>query len=120
VTRGNNVIDLIAPPPSCLTVSREAWSKTPAVIREEILRMAAEFATGFEKYRPAAERWGDLAEFDEMATKGNTTVKEALSKYIAVESQLRRNPEEALLGLMDSLGIDAHEWARAVMAADAA
>src|SRR5439155_22610434 len=45
---------------------------------------------------PISERDADLGEYHEMATKGGTTVKEALSKYVNMENVLRADPVKGL------------------------
>lgn len=44
--RDSNVIEMIEPAPDRFNLSREEWAKTPAVIREEILRMHREMNEG--------------------------------------------------------------------------
>jgi hypothetical protein len=114
--KGNNVVEMITPAPAGFTVSREDWAKTPAVIRDEILRMEKEFAAGFEKYRPAAERDAALAEFHQMAESKGTTLKAALSRYTALENLLRAYPVKGLEAIFENLDMDPREWAQRVLA----
>lgn len=54
----SNVIELIEPAPEGFNVSREEWSRTPEVLRAEIIRMHTELAEGVEitKDRAAGRR----------------------------------------------------------------
>jgi hypothetical protein len=101
----SNVVDLF-PIPEGLNFRREAWAATPAVLRDEIIRMAKEFKAGFEKYRPAAERDASMQEFHDMAAAGGTTLKAALEKYVAVEQRLREDPRAEICRIIARVGID--------------
>jgi hypothetical protein len=47
-------------------------------VKAEVARMEREMTAGIEKHRAKAERDDTLIEFDDMATKSGTTVKDAL------------------------------------------
>ncbi|MGC2776837.1 MAG: hypothetical protein WA418_14510 [Bradyrhizobium sp.] len=99
-------MDIIDPPPASWKISREAWASTPEVIRIEALRAVKELVAGFEKYRSAADRDAELADFHQMAKAGGTTVKEALRKYITTESLIRTDPVEGIRRLAAGMGVD--------------
>jgi hypothetical protein len=67
---------------------------------------------GIEKYRPAAERDVDLAEYDALAAAGGTTLAEALRKYVGVEQRLRENPVAEICMLITKAGKDPVEFFR--------
>src|SRR6185312_14432959 len=77
------------PPSRASPDAKKDWANTPPSVRGEFNRAVKELTAGLEKYRPAAERDSEIAEFHELAKKGGTTVKEALSKYVGMENQLR-------------------------------
>jgi predicted transcriptional regulator len=77
--------------------------------------MEAEFKAGFAKYKTAAERDASLAEFHEMAAKGNTTVKEALSKYVNMENVLRADTVKGLELIAKNAGMSLREVAAKVL-----
>ncbi|WP_316178250.1 MULTISPECIES: hypothetical protein [unclassified Bradyrhizobium] len=108
-------MDIIDPPPSSWKISREAWAATPEVVRAEALRAVAELARGFERYRPAAERDADLAEFHAIAAAGGTTVKQALRNYIGMENMLRSDPEAGIVALCHHMDLDPVDLATAVI-----
>jgi hypothetical protein len=82
----------VSPPRRFSNKAKEKWAEAPEEVRAEVARMEEELTAGFKKHRAAAARDADLAEFHDRAAKGNTTVKEALSKYVAMEDVLRADP----------------------------
>jgi hypothetical protein len=115
MTKGSNIVEMIEPAPDCLKISREAWSRTHPELRAEILRMEKEFAAGFEKYRPAAERDAEMAEWHEYAAAKNTTLPEALGRYVTMQRLLESNPLLALQIIARNTGLDLEAWARGVL-----
>lgn len=102
------------PPPARFSAAaKERWAEAPDEVRAEVTRAVTELTKGFEKHREAATRDADLNEFHEMATKGGTTVKEALSKYVGMEQALR-NPatrDQGIEAIFANVGISSREWA---------
>jgi hypothetical protein len=102
----------LPPPPARFSPAAKAeWDTAPETLRAEVTRMEAEFKAGFAKYKIAAERDADLAEFHERAAKGGTTVKEALSKYVNLEDQLRADPIKGLAIICQNVGLSLREVA---------
>jgi hypothetical protein len=109
-------IAAVSPPPSRFSpVAKAAWDAAPESVRAEVSRMEAEFKAGFAKYKTAAERDASLAEFHDMAAKGKTTVKEALSKYVNMENQLRADPVKGLEIICQNVGMSLREVAAKVL-----
>jgi hypothetical protein len=106
--KGNNVVEMVQPAPDCLNISREAWAKTPAVVRDEILRMHGELAKGIEKYRPAAERDAGLAEYHGLAAKSGKNLRDVIGGYVAMEHVFR----------VENIGIDPKKVAAQALAAE--
>jgi hypothetical protein len=102
----------LPPPPARFSPAAKAeWDTAPETLRAEVTRMETEFKAGFAKYKIAAERDADLAEFHERAAKGGTTVKEALSKYVGMEQQLRADPIRGLEIICQNVGLSLREVA---------
>jgi hypothetical protein len=109
-------IAAVSPPPSRFSpVAKAAWDAAPESVRAEVSRMEAEFKAGFAKYKTAAERDASLAEFHDMAAKGKTTVKEALSKYVNMENQIRADPVKGLEIICQNVGMSLREVAAQVL-----
>lgn len=100
------------PPPARFSqAAKEKWAEAPEEVRAETERAVSELTKGFEKHRAAAERDAGLAEFHEMAAKGQTTVKEALAKYVGMENLLRTSPEKGIEEIFKNVGLSPKEWA---------
>ncbi|MDB5604270.1 MAG: hypothetical protein JWP25_1170 [Bradyrhizobium sp.] len=106
----------VSSPPARFSADAKAeWDTAPETIRAEVSRMAMEFTAGFAKYKAAAERDASLAEFHDIAAKGKTTVKEALSKYVNMENQLRADPVKGLEIICQNVGMSLREVAAKVL-----
>src|SRR6185312_5779330 len=93
--------------------AQDRWAEAPEEVRSEVARMEKELVAGFEKHRAAATRDAELSDFHEMATKGGTTVKEALSKYVGMENALRNEAtrDKGIEAIFANVGISPREWA---------
>jgi hypothetical protein len=100
-----------APPARFSPTAKAEWHTAPETLRAEISRMEKEFTAGFAKYKAAAERDAGLAEFHELAAMGGTTVKEALSRYVGMENQLRADPVKGLELIANYAGLSLRDVA---------
>jgi hypothetical protein len=108
----NDGIAAIEPAPRRFTAAAvEDWASTPKTVRAEVLRLEAELTAGLKKHQAAAARDADLARFHERATKGGTTLKEVLVRYVSIEDMLRTDPDRGLETVFRSLEISPWEWA---------
>src|SRR6185437_9570300 len=103
------------PPSRASPDAKKDWANTPPSVRGEFNRAVKELTAGIEKYRPAAERDSEIAEFHELAKKGGTTVKEALSKYVGMENQLRADPIKGLEIICQNAGLSLRDVAAHVL-----
>jgi hypothetical protein len=105
-------MDVIEPPPTRFTAAaKEAWASVPETVRAEVLRLERELIAGLKKHQAAAARDADLADFHDRATKGGTTLKKALTKYVSLEDLLRTDLERGLDAVFQNLGKSPREWA---------
>lgn len=89
-----------APPARFRLSNPESWAKSDPEVRSEIKRAITELEGGIEKYRPSAERYEQVRQFDEMAQKSGTTLPEAMSRYVQTEMALMsNNPQERISAL---------------------
>lgn len=108
--------DATKPPPSRFSPdAKEKWAETPEPVRAEVQRAVTELTKGFEKHRAAAERDSSIAEFHDLAAKGNTTVKEALGKYVGMENQIRADPIKGLEIICQNAGLSLRDVAAHVL-----
>ncbi len=115
VSNGKPSHALSLPPARFSTDAKAAWDTAPETVRAEVSRLEREFTAGFAKYKIAAERDASLAEFHDMAAKGGTTVKEALSKYVNMENQLRADPIKGLELIAQNVGLSLRDVAAQVL-----
>jgi hypothetical protein len=92
-------------------ISEENWEATSPAVQSEICRAYHELTAGIEKYRPKAERWFALAEFDEMARKGGTTLAAALQRYIDMEKVLLEDIVAGMFKILENMGMDPLDFA---------
>jgi hypothetical protein len=93
-----------APPTRFSPAAKAEWDTAPETVRAEVSRMETEFKAGFAKYKAAVACDASLAEFHAMAAKGRTTVKDALSRYVNMENQLRADPIRGLEIICQNVG----------------
>jgi hypothetical protein len=96
-------------------MSSPSWDEAPNVVRAEVSRMERELTAGFAKHRAAAVRDASIAEFHNMAVKGRTTLKEALSRYVNMGNQLRTDPVKGLEIICQNVGMSLQEVAAKVL-----
>ena len=104
-----------APPARFSTDAKAAWDEAPEVVRAEVLRMERQFLAGFAKHRAAALRDASISEFHDMAAKGRTTLREALSRYVNMENQLRADPVKGLEIICQNVGMSLDQVAVKVL-----
>ncbi|XUM19757.1 hypothetical protein ACRAVF_19010 [Bradyrhizobium oligotrophicum S58] len=104
------------PPPARFSAAaKEKWAEAPDEVRAEVTRAVTELTKGFEKHREAAARDSELAEFHEMATKGGTTVKQALSAYVNMENVLRSDPIKGFELICQNAGLSLRDLAGKIL-----
>jgi hypothetical protein len=79
--------------------AKAKWASADPEIRGEVLRMQRELTEGYQKHREKAEKYDAIKDFDDMATKSGTTVKDALARYVGMEQKLRGD----LIGGLDEI-----------------
>jgi hypothetical protein len=106
----------VEPPPKRFTAAaKEAWASAPETVRAEVVRMEKELTAGLKKHQAAAARDADLAGFHDRATKGGTTLKEALTKYVALEDMLRTDFLKGLELICQNVGFSLRDIAASVL-----
>lgn len=92
--------------------AKAVWANVPDPVKAEIKRAFGEMESGIQKYQADFE---PLKPFMELAAKNNTTVAQALSNYVNFENELRRNPDQGLARLFQTIGMNPREWAARIM-----
>jgi hypothetical protein len=94
---------IIEAPVRFLPKAREVWNNVPHPVREEFDRVMRENETEIAQYREAKTFRDELADFENEAKSGGTTVKEALTNYVAMEKALRSDPAQGFRQLLTNM-----------------
>lgn len=94
-----------APPSRFDEAARAEWEAVPEGTRGAIHRMVREADAGVQKYKADAEAFEPVRKFHEMAKAGGTDLPTALTKYVGMEQQLRRDPIAGLQQVVSNLNI---------------
>ncbi|WKA31603.1 hypothetical protein [Bradyrhizobium roseum] len=95
--------------------AKAVWDTAPEPLRAEVARMERELTAGLEKHKASAAKFETIKEFDEMAARGGTDLKTALTKYTQMEGLLRQNPLKGLEAVCENIGVSLKDVARIVL-----
>lgn len=100
------------PPQRFAPTAKAEWEKTPEPVRAEIDRSIKELENGLQKYKQSAERFEELAEYEQLSQQFyKQPLKETLKNYAELDRNLN-NPEtnlatlERLVAGMKYVGVD--------------
>lgn len=68
--------------------AKAAWETSPEPVKAEVHRAIRELEDGYKKHREAAEAYEPVREYDLLAKKHGTTIKDALDRYTNMERLL--------------------------------
>jgi hypothetical protein len=103
------------PPARFLPKAREVWANTPNPVKAEIARWEREHAAEAETHRVAKQFHEELREYDELAKRTGTTVKEALASYVELEQSFAKDPEGTLPRLLQKVNMNPMQAVLAVL-----
>lgn len=107
-------------PARLLPSERDVWVNTPRAVQGAFERIEREIAEATEKHREATEFHEGLKQYAEMAKGANTTVKDALDRYVSMDKAIAanfgqgmaqiaqahgKNPVEAVAQFMRAAGV---------------
>lgn len=95
--------------------AKAVWDTAPEPVKAEVDRMHRELTQGIEKHRVGSEKFETIKHFDEMATKGGTDLKTALTRYTNLETVLRQNPLKGLEEVCNNIGVSLRDVAQIVL-----
>lgn len=98
--------------PAWLNAEKQAWAAAPEPLKAEINRRVAEIEGGLEQYRKEFEPlkpWADLAK------RSNTTIPEALERYVAIDQLLTNDPVKGLEQVFKAARIDPRQYAAHIL-----
>lgn len=103
------------PPSRFSPDAKRDWATAPETVRAETERAIKELTKGYEQYKTAAERDRSLQEFHELAHRGGTDLKTALSRYVGMENALRQDPIKGLELVLQNIGMTPRQYAERVL-----
>lgn len=78
-------------------VEKAEWDKAPDSVKQGIHRAHTELEKGLETYKKDATEYAELNEFKELAKQYKTTLKDAMSNYVAIDKALQSdNPRDKI------------------------
>jgi hypothetical protein len=86
-----------APPLGFSVPSKQAWDTLPDAVKADIVKRETDIETGMRRY-------SGLANFAESAERNGTTLQNAVSDYVAVEDELRKDPVSGVEFLFRKMG----------------
>lgn len=92
--------------------AKAAWAAVPEPLKAEVTRRLAENERGLEQYRKELEPlkpWADLAK------RSNTTIPEALERYVAIDQLLTNDPVKGLEQVFKAARIDPRQYAAHIL-----
>ena len=92
-----------APPKRFNDVEKAEWDAAPDSAKQGIHRAVKELEQGIEKHRERAAKYDELKEFEELATKYNTTIKDGLKNYVAIDQALQGNDPQRKLAAIEEV-----------------
>lgn len=95
--------------------AKAAWASAPEPVKAEVNRAIRELEQGHEKYRADAEAFAQVKDFDDLARKNNTSLRDAMTRYTNLERTLLTNPMQGIEAVCEYAGVSLRELAAAVM-----
>ncbi|MER8916066.1 hypothetical protein NKI32_19795 [Mesorhizobium sp. M0761] len=91
------------------------WEKAPDPVKAAVHRSIRELEAGIEKHRVPAEEFEKVRDFHELATKNNTTMRDAMTRYTNLERTLLSDPLKGIEAVCDYAGMSLRQLAAHVM-----
>lgn len=83
--------------------AKAAWATVAEPVKAEVNRAIRELEGGIEGYR---QQWEPLKQFDEIARQNNTTLPDALQRYVAFDVMLSQDVVRGLHTIAQDKGFD--------------
>lgn len=107
--------DVNRAPAQFLPRAKEKWGTVDADVRGEVYRTIENLEKGIEQGREDREFRKSIRTFEDMAKNAGTTVPAAIERYVAIDQELRNNPENALKQILQTVGLTPQQYAQHVM-----
>ncbi len=90
----------IPPPDKFDAAAKEHWPSVPHVVRADIERVIKEYEGEAQYYRPIAERYSQIREYDELAASNGVDLRQTLAEVKNLEDMMEANPLAALNAIL--------------------
>jgi hypothetical protein len=91
------------PPARFNEQERAEYEKAPESVKQGIHRAVKELEHGLEKYKTSASKFEELKEFEAVASKYGTTIKDALKNYVTIDQALQSNDQNQKLAAIQEV-----------------
>ena len=103
------------PPARFMPAEKELWRHVPNQLKSAVARIEREYAADAERHAEARQFHEELREYDDLAKRSKTTVKEALASYVELEQSFAKDPETTLPRLLNKVGMTPMQAVLAVL-----
>lgn len=103
------------PPARFLPQEKELWRHVPNQLKSAVARIEREYAAEAETYQASRQFHEELREYDDLAKRSNTTVKEALASYVGFEQSFAKDPEGTLPRLLQRVNMNPMQAVLAIL-----
>lgn len=90
----------IPPPDKFQDAAKEHWPSVPHVVRADIERVIKEYEGEAQYYRPIAERYSQIREYDEIAASNGVDLRQTLAEVKHLEDMMEANPLAAVNAIL--------------------
>ncbi|WP_044547589.1 hypothetical protein [Mesorhizobium japonicum] len=91
------------------------WEKAPEPVKAAVHRSIRELEAGIEKHRVSAEAFEQVKDFDDLAKRNNTSLRDAMTRYTNLERTLLTNPLQGIQQVCEYAGISLRDLAAYVV-----
>lgn len=95
--------------------AKAEWANAPESVKAEARRAISELESGIQEHQ---KKWEPLKQFEELATKHNTTIDRALDNYTRIDAELERDLVKGLEMVCQNKGYSLSDVAAHVMGQD--
>ncbi|TPK70199.1 hypothetical protein FJ930_19725 [Mesorhizobium sp. B2-4-15] len=91
------------------------WERAPEAVKAAVHRTVRELEAGIEKHRASAEEFEKVRDFDDLAKRNNTSLRDAMTRYTNFEKALLSDPMKGLNMVCDYIGVPLRTVAAHIM-----
>lgn len=103
------------PPARFMPAEKELWRHVPNQLKSAVARIEREYAAEAETHAAARQFHEELREYDDLAKRTGTTVKEALASYVGFEQSFAKDPEGTLPRLLQRVNMNPMQAVLAIL-----